>query len=116
MKIYIIINTNSSKPEFYSKWDGWTSNRLKAQTFYDFNYANEVADKVNGIVCVKSFSFKEWINELFHWKLYHNKLNYCQSGSDGECNHPGCPQIKDHEPHRTGRSCPLPHWTDDEEY
>jgi len=31
----------------------------------------------------------------------------CQSGSDGECFHKDCPQIRDNEPLATGRHCPL---------
>ena len=40
----------------------------------------------------------------------------CQAGTDGECNHPNCPQVIDGEPEKTGRHCPLPHWSDDPEY
>jgi len=32
---------------------------------------------------------------------------HCHAGSDGECHWEGCPQIKDNEPHKTGRHCPL---------
>jgi hypothetical protein len=38
------------------------------------------------------------------------ELTTCQSGSDGECNHPMCPQLRDGEPEKTGRSCPLYDW------
>ena len=31
----------------------------------------------------------------------------CHSHSDGDCDWPGCPQIRDNEPARSGRSCPL---------
>jgi hypothetical protein len=31
----------------------------------------------------------------------------CHAGRDGECNHEGCPQLRDCEPARSGRSCPL---------
>lgn len=34
-------------------------------------------------------------------------LTYCQAGKDGDCNHPQCPQNRDGEPDKTGRSCPL---------
>ena len=37
------------------------------------------------------------------------RLTHCQAArSDGECFHPDCPQIRDGEPRRSGRSCPLP--------
>lgn len=44
-----------------------------------------------------------------------NELVSCQSGTDGECNHLKCSQLKDGEPKKTGRFCPLPHWSDNRE-
>lgn len=41
-------------------------------------------------------------------------LEFCHAGRDGECNHPNCPQLRDNEPYKSGRSCPLP--DHDEEY
>lgn len=32
--------------------------------------------------------------------------------NDGECSHPQCPQRRDGEPEKSGRSCPLP-WVED---
>jgi len=40
----------------------------------------------------------------------------CHAGMDGECYWIGCPQLRDGEPEKSGRSCPLPHLTDDPEY
>jgi hypothetical protein len=34
----------------------------------------------------------------------------CHSDSDGECDWPDCPQLRDGEPEKTGRSCPLYPW------
>lgn len=34
----------------------------------------------------------------------------CRAQEDGDCDHPDCPQLRDGEPARTGRSCPL--WTE----
>lgn len=34
-------------------------------------------------------------------------LTRCAAGCDGECAHPGCPQLRDNEPAATGRYCPL---------
>ncbi|MFM6987103.1 MAG: hypothetical protein ACKOXG_00340, partial [Arenimonas sp.] len=31
----------------------------------------------------------------------------CQADRDGDCSHPDCPQLRDSEPHATGRWCPL---------
>lgn len=33
--------------------------------------------------------------------------DHCHAGSDGECNWSKCPQIKDGEPEKSGRHCPL---------
>jgi hypothetical protein len=35
------------------------------------------------------------------------EIKSCAAGRDGECNHPQCPQKRDGEPKKTGRSCPL---------
>lgn len=32
----------------------------------------------------------------------------CQADQDGECQRPGCPQLEDGEPAKSGRFCPLP--------
>lgn len=34
----------------------------------------------------------------------------CHSASDGECYWEDCPQLRDGEPAKTGRSCPLYPW------
>lgn len=31
----------------------------------------------------------------------------CKADRDGECSHKDCPQLRDGEPGKTGRSCPL---------
>lgn len=41
-------------------------------------------------------------------------LTRCVAGRDGECSDPRCPQLRDNEPVRTGRHCPLDHSEDDE--
>lgn len=41
------------------------------------------------------------------------ELTTCASNRDGECNHKSCPQLRDNEPGKTGRSCPLPDVYDD---
>lgn len=40
-------------------------------------------------------------------------VRYCQSGSDGNCNYSSCPQLRDGEPEKTGRDCPLD-WGEEE--
>lgn len=42
------------------------------------------------------------------------RVSGCQAGSDGECWWPDCPQIRDGEPARSGRHCPLDRRDDDE--
>lgn len=39
----------------------------------------------------------------------------CHADRDGDCYWTGCPQIKDGEPHKSGRHCPLDNWKDDED-
>ena len=38
----------------------------------------------------------------------------CQAGNDGECVHKSCPQLRDNEPLKTGRHCPLDVLSDDD--
>jgi hypothetical protein len=49
-------------------------------------------------------------------KAQEKPLTSCKAGRDGDCNHEQCPQARDGEPNATGRTCPLPHWTDDPEW
>lgn len=44
-----------------------------------------------------------------------NEHDHCHADSDGDCNYPDCPQIKDGEPQKTGRHCPLDNKSRDEE-
>ncbi len=37
----------------------------------------------------------------------------CHAGKDGECHHKECPQIKDNEPMKSGRHCPIDTWEED---
>lgn len=39
---------------------------------------------------------------------------HCQAGSDGECFWPHCPQIRDGEPEKTGRHCPIDNLRDED--
>lgn len=34
-------------------------------------------------------------------------LKRCAASRDGDCTHPECPQLRDNEPHATGRHCPI---------
>jgi hypothetical protein len=34
-------------------------------------------------------------------------LKGCAAARDGDCSHSECPQLRDNEPHATGRHCPL---------
>lgn len=45
--------------------------------------------------------------------VYNRGAGTCQSGQDGECYWEECPQIRDGEPRRSGRHCPL--WKDPDE-
>lgn len=49
-------------------------------------------------------------------KLYPElKDAVCHAHCDGECFWELCPQTRDNEVNRKSH-CPLPHWTDDEDY
>jgi hypothetical protein len=37
-------------------------------------------------------------------------LTRCAASSDGECCHPQCPQLRDNEPAKSGRHCPIDTW------
>jgi hypothetical protein len=49
------------------------------------------------------------------------KPERCHAGKDGDCMHQSCPQLRDSEPHKTGRHCPLgiddsdDSWLDDDD-
>lgn len=34
-------------------------------------------------------------------------VNHCHGDRDGDCSWADCPQLRDNEPHQTGRHCPL---------
>lgn len=34
-------------------------------------------------------------------------LTSCAADRDGDCDHPQCPQLRDAEPAKSGRSCPM---------
>lgn len=38
--------------------------------------------------------------------------NYCRSDRDGDCDWEGCPQLRDGEPAKSGRHCPLDYCPD----
>lgn len=43
--------------------------------------------------------------ELLPWQRL--PLVRCAAGRDGDCYHPDCPQVREGEPGKSGRSCPL---------
>ncbi len=42
------------------------------------------------------------------------KSGRCQADRDGDCSWSGCPQVRDGEPAKSHRCCPLPHWGDED--
>lgn len=40
---------------------------------------------------------------------------HCHADSDGDCEWAKCPQLRDGEPKKTGRHCPLDNWSIDDE-
>lgn len=48
-------------------------------------------------------------------KIKKNKsMQFCHAANDGECIWKNCPQLRDGEPEKSNRSCPL-HWLEDDE-
>lgn len=47
-------------------------------------------------------------------RKFETPLTRCAAHNDGDCTHPECPQIRDKEPEKSGRHCPLDTWGDDE--
>lgn len=44
------------------------------------------------------------------------EMGNCHAGRDGECNDRRCPQLKEGEPEKSGRHCPLDPTIDDPDY
>lgn len=44
---------------------------------------------------------------LANTMAYPHRSGRCRAGSDGDCDWPDCPQTRDGEPEKSGRSCPL---------
>lgn len=57
----------------------------------------------------------ELATEAEHDPRREQPITRCEAGSDGDCTHPMCPQLRDNEPRATGRSCPLYDWNRDDE-
>lgn len=38
---------------------------------------------------------------------YYGRTLSCHAHEDGDCTWKGCPQLRDNEPEKTGRHCPL---------
>ena len=80
-------------------------NEFKRQD--EFGMEPSVDDIVNAI--------KEHFSHLELSKGVKDKpLVGCAAGSDGDCNHSWCPQLRDGEPEATGRHCPLDKEDEDE--
>lgn len=50
-------------------------------------------------------AYSEGYDRIFRAKR--KPLTSCASDRDGECHHPDCPQIRDGEPDKSDRTCPL---------
>lgn len=48
--------------------------------------------------------------------VQHDHPERCHGASDGECSWVRCPQLRDNEPAKTGRHCPLDNREAEEEY
>jgi hypothetical protein len=48
------------------------------------------------------YKIKKWIHDLDECPL-----GMCHADSDGDCDWKNCPQLRDGEPRKSGRHCPL---------
>jgi len=46
------------------------------------------------------------VKKLSKWRQKLADDGHCMAGRDGECEWDGCPQLRDNEPHKSGRHCP----------
>jgi hypothetical protein len=105
---------------FLNEEDGWDENDLIFGVEHGFGWKTGTSDKIlerykdhlKSKELMKNLDRLEKLTE--ERKQLEKQLTSCQADSDGECNHPLCPQIRDGEPEKTGRSCPL--WTQHEDY
>lgn len=52
---------------------------------------------------------------MAEWQQQQRKpLAHCAAHRDGECHHQDCPQLRDGEPVKSGRHCPLDNYTDED--
>ena len=61
---------------------------------------------------VHVFKFMKLIAKIVKKAFYKtyipaNEAHHCHAGCDGECTWEHCPQIRDGEPEKSGRHCPL---------
>ncbi len=68
----------------------------------------ERLDQAESLGMAKSFQvLSAKVRELQEKVLDLTPLLQCASHQDGDCHHRKCPQIKDGEPAKSGRHCPL---------
>lgn len=58
--------------------------------------------------------FTEWLEIKVEESTPPGALKRCAAGKDGDCIDPRCPQLRDNEPHASGRDCPLEDWDDED--
>lgn len=52
---------------------------------------------------------------IVHMEKYEDRERCHAAMSDGECYAATCPQLRDGEPTKTGRHCPIDTWIDDDQ-
>jgi len=73
------------------------------------HYAHDQSARSSLKNALKKFE-QDWcvVDETKYPERYYLKgEHYCHAGKDGECSWEGCPQLKDKEPAKSGRHCPL---------
>lgn len=75
-----------------------------------FSYWNGKSWSVAYLALDRALSARHWVSEAQNreWRgLAAAPLARCAAARDGECSHVQCPQIRDSEPIKSGRHCPL---------
>lgn len=75
--------------------------------FYHYECSNTECEN-------RLYDYEHWQTGRKAWNERNKPLVRCAANRDGECVNTGCPQLRDKEPHATGRHCPLDNYDDED--
>jgi hypothetical protein len=73
--------------------------------YWDGEWWHRGSDKAKSPCTFGSFSADQWRGLATPAR--------CHAHRDGECSHSMCPQLRDGEPAKSGRHCPIDNWGDE---